>query len=67
MMGAVVILVKNILLYTSAFFFCLSLLFTTLSVSGLSGVDDRVINEYGALGGICGTMRLASKVLRRRN
>jgi hypothetical protein len=65
MMGAVVIFVKNILLYTSSFF-CLCLLFTTLSVFGLSGVDDRVINEYGALGGICGTMRLDSKVVRRR-
>jgi hypothetical protein len=44
----------------------LSQLFTTLSVSGLYIVDDRMINEYGAVGGVCDTMRLVSKVVRKR-
>jgi hypothetical protein len=37
-------------------------LFTTLSVSGLSSVDDRVINEYGAVGGVCDAMILVGKL-----
>jgi hypothetical protein len=37
--------------YMSSVLFCVGYL-TTLSIPGLYSVDDKIINEYGAVGGM---------------